>query len=578
MPVPFAKHRLPARRRGQNGPVLGGWLLAVGLLWSTGHGSAAHAVEPAPAQVGDAVGATMAAEFSLREGKLNDAVRWFLQASAAVGGDPALAERATQVALVDNDDALLGEALRQWRAVAPESLAMRSAQATWLLRTGRDRRARRELESLMRDPDPRGWGYAVAAFGGGTRDQQASAEILRRLLDADAVPDELRAWLGVGGLAQRFGDEELSERIVAEVVERFPDEPRVALLRAAQAREGGDAEAARQALERIEAQALQSPEIRLAIAAQYEQLDQLESAARVMAMGPQDERSYALRASLLVRAEDTAGAEALYQELAARADAPHPGFRLLLGQLSEYLERPAQALEWYRSVPGGVQRDIARLRAAKALFDLDRSEEAFADLRALQADAAIEDDLRRDSYLMEAELRRETGDAAGELDAYARGLAVWPDEGALLYARALMWERRDDIDRAEADLRRLLVAEPENVHALNALGYTLADRTERYEEALALIDRARLAEPDNGHIIDSYGWVLYRLGRHEEALVELRRAWSILRDAEVAAHLGQVLWELGRPGEAREFFEKAHELDPANRALLRSLELTGVEL
>ena len=116
------------------------------------------------------------------------------------------------------------------------------------------------------------------------------------------------------------------------------------------------------------------------------------------------------------------------------------------------------------------------------------------------------------------------------------------------------------------------------MHALNALGYTLADRTGRYEEALELIDRARLAEPDNAHIIDSYGWVLYRLGRLDEALVELRRAWSLLKDAEVAAHVAEVLWVLGEKEEAREFFQRAHELDPENRSLRRSLEMTGVEL
>lgn len=560
--------------RGALGGALRALLLA-GLLLA---GAGVQAGEPAPEQVGEAIGATMAAEFALRAGRLNEAARWFLEASRAAGGDAALAERAVQVALVDNDDDLLGEALAHWRDLAPQGLAMRAAQANWLLRTGRDRRARRELIALLRDPDPRAWGYAIGAMHGGTRDPEASAKILGRLLDAGAIPDELRAWLGFGGLAQRFGDEALSARIIDEIMHRFPDEPRVALLRAAHAREGGDGDDAREALVRIEGQALQSPELRLAIAAQYEELEDLESAARIMAMGPQDEHSFGVRASLLMRAEDDEGLQALYEEVAEGADAPHPGRRLLLGHLAERLERPAEALEWYRSVPGGTQRDIARLRVPRALFDLGQGEEAFAELRALQSDADLAEGLRRDSYLMEAELRREAGDAAGELDAYARGLAAWPDEGALLYARALMWERRDDIERAEADLRRLLVAEPENVHALNALGYTLADRTGRYEEALELIDRARLAEPDNAHIIDSYGWVLYRLGRHEEALVELRRAWSMLRDAEVAAHVAEVLWALGRGDEAREYFRKAQELDPENRALLRSLELTGVEL
>src|SRR5690606_14968109 len=114
-------------------------------------------------------------------------------------------------------------------------------------------------------------------------------------------------------------------------------------------------------------------------------------------------------------------------------------------------------------------------------------------------------------------------DAAGEVEAYARGLAAYPDESSLLYSRALMWERRDDIARAEADLRQLLVAEPENVAALNALGYTLADRTTRYAEALELSERARCAEPDNAAICDSYVCVRYRLGRLDDALVQLRR-------------------------------------------------------
>ena len=311
MPVPPVKRRFPAVGRGAIGGVLLAWLLAAALLVP----AMAAAEEPGSGQVGDAIGAAMAAEFSLRAGKLNEAVRWYLQASDEVGGDAALVERAVQVALVDTDDALLGQALGQWRELAPATLAMRSAQATWLLRTGRERRARRELDQLLRDPDQRAWGYAIGALHGGTRDQQASARILGRLVDAGAIPGDLRAWLGFGGLAQRFGDEELVGKIIDEVVERFPDEPRVALLRAAQAREGGDGEAARRILERVEEQALLSPELRLAIAAEYEQLEELGEAARIMAMGPQDERTYAMRASLLVRAGDAPALELLFWDV-----------------------------------------------------------------------------------------------------------------------------------------------------------------------------------------------------------------------------------------------------------------------
>ena len=188
---------------------------------------------------------------------------------------------------------------------------------------------------------------------------------------------------------------------------------------------------------------------------------------------------------------------------------------------------------------------------------------------------ALSPEARRDAYLLEADLRRKNEDDPGELDALARGLAAYPDDNALLYARGLAWERRDRIDRAEADLRRVLVTDPTNTAALNALGYTLADRTDRYTEALELIERARAAAPDEPAILDSYGWVLYRMGRKEEALVQLRRAFTLMKDPEIAAHLGQVLWEQGHKDEARRYFDQARKLDPENRSLRRALEQTG---
>jgi tetratricopeptide (TPR) repeat protein len=159
------------------------------------------------------------------------------------------------------------------------------------------------------------------------------------------------------------------------------------------------------------------------------------------------------------------------------------------------------------------------------LHELKRDAEAFTDLRKLQADSSVDPDARRDAYLLNrpAPGRRRS---EGEMDAFARGLAAYPDDGALLYARfaELGTSRRHRPRRgrsAQGARRRTGTTSPRS----NALGYTLADRTTRYAEALQLIDRARVAEPDNPAIIDSYGWVLYRLGRTREALVELRRAF-----------------------------------------------------
>lgn len=532
---------------------------------------------PAHAARGDAtegaLAPVIAGEFALQAGQLEEAARWYLQAARAAN-DAGLAERAARIALLADDDASAAAALALWKDRAGATPSMRAAEVTLALRRGDARAARRQLAALLREGGEDGWRHALVALGSG-KDPALAARLVGELVDDGAIPARLQPWLAFGGLAQRLGEPALAERIVDQVVRRFPGEPRVALLRASQLREAGKPGEAREVLAGMEGAAGLDEELRLSLAAEYDALGDPAAAARVLSRGPQDERSYGLRASLLARAEDDAALGALYAELKRDAARPDPARRLLLGQVAELLDRHAEALDWYRGVPGGPERWTARLRTANVLHELGRKDEAFAALRELQGDAAAEEDARRDAYLLEAELRAEDGDAAGELDAFARGLAAYPDDGALLYSRALAYERRDDIARAEADFRRILVGDPDNTTVLNALGYTLADRTNRYEEALQLIDRARVAEPDSGAIIDSYGWVLYRLGRHQEALVELRRAFALQKDPEIAAHLGEVLWVVGEREEARKWFEEARRLDPDNRSLKRALEKTG---
>jgi tetratricopeptide (TPR) repeat protein len=545
------------------------------LLFAACSAPLAAAAKPPAAPPADTMTATLAGEYALQAGRLDEAAGWYLQAARSVDGDAGLAERATRISLLANDNARSAQALELWRERAPRSLAMRAAEATLSMRENDLGDARRELESLLRDDDADAWRYALAALGSGGKDPKIAAELLGQLVDADAIPARLQPWLAFGGLAQRLGDDALTERIVDDVIARFPGEPRVALLRASQLREAGKPEEARKALAAMENKEQLSPDLRVTIAAEYDALGDSKAAATVMARGPQDDQSYRLRASLLAKAEDNAALARLYDELKRDSASPDPSRRLLLGQTAEFLERHEEALDWYRSVAGGPARAQARLRIAKVLHDLKRNDDAYADLRALQSDASVDDEARRDGYLLEAELRKDDEDLDGELDVYARGLAAYPDEPELLYARGLMWERRDDIPRAEADLRKILVADPENVATLNALGYTLADRTTRFAEALELIDRARVAEPDNPAIIDSHGWVLYRLGRNEEALAELRRAFSLQKDAEIGAHLGEVLWVTGDKEEARKYFEEARKIDPDNRSLQRALARTG---
>jgi tetratricopeptide (TPR) repeat protein len=419
---------------------------------------------------------------------------------------------------------------------------------------------------LLADPDERGWKFALAALIGGGRDPAVPAQVLGELVDANAIPPKIEAWQEFGRLALRMDKPELARRMIDEVVKRFP---RAACGAAAcqPAAAGGRDRQGIVAAARRRAEDPPGPELRNAVAIAYDSLGQPAAAERVLAFGPQDVQTWGMRASLLAKQGDKARCPTSTTNCRGRRPSRIPAQRLLLGKIAEYLKRYPEAVQWYHSVPGGDELSEARLRAANAQALAGRLPLALDEVHAIQSDAVVDDDVRRDAYLLEAELRQRADDSAGELDALARGLAAYPDDNGLLYARALTWERRDDIPRAEADLRKILVTDPENVPALNALGYTLADRTGRLQEALELIDRARVAEPDNAAIVDSYGWVLYRLGRKEEALVQLRRAWTLAKDLEIAAHVGEVLWVLGKHDEARHFFEEAAKLDPETAPL-----------
>ena len=534
-----------------------------------------QAAKPVLAAAEDPLEASIAGEFALQSGQLPEAARRYLQAARAVS-DPVLAERATRIALLANEDALARESYGLWRALAPQASAPRQAvAATLALRAGDKRAAKRELQALLADGGD-GWKHVLAALIGAVGKQpKLVVATLDDLVDGGALPNKLEPWLGFGGLAQRLEQPALVERIVQQVVARFPGEPRVDLLRAQLLREGGKLDEARPLLAGLEDAARLSPQLRWSLAGEYEALGDAAKAAEVMSRGPQDESSYVQRAMLLDKAKDKAGLASLYDELKREASRPSPMRRLLLGQVAELLERYEEALAWYANVPGEEAQGIARLRSANVMFQLQRKQQAYEALRAIQSDAVLEEGAQRDAYLLEAELRLKDKDAAGELDAYARGLAAFADDEALLYSRALLWERRDDIAKAEADFRRILVIAPDDVNALNALGYTLADRTTRYKEALELIDRARVAEPGNAAIIDSYGWVLFKLGKPREALGHLRHAFALQKDADIASHLGQVLWVLGEKEEAGKYFDEARRIDPDNRSLQRALKDVG---
>lgn len=519
----------------------------------------------------------MVAEFALSDGDLVTAGKQYLLAAQRTG-DAHVAQNAFRLALLTQNDAAAKQALAIWQRNPVDPDDLQGARAAVALRDGRDADAVRELAGMLSKDDDRVGKLAMATLATATRDEQQAKRVLRQLIDSNAVPNRINAWLAVGGLAQALDETPLIDAAIAQMLRRFPDEPRIALLRAAQDRLAGNEAAARETLRKVEPGTLTNTSLRSSVALEYRLLGDYLDSERVLAQGEQSAESYTERAYSLAQADDRVRLEALYNELQKTASRPDPQQRLLLGQIAEYLKKWEESLRWYASVPGEEEQWSAQLASANVLFELKRTSDWQQMLKALQTNTEVPDDTRRDAFLLEATLFQRAGDKAREQDVLNRAMSAFPDDTSVMYTRALAFERNNEVERAIAEFRRILVMDANNVDTLNALGYTLADRTTRYQEALQLINRARAAQPNNAAIIDSYGWVLYKMGDVPEALRQLQRAARLQRDPEIFAHLAEVLWRSGDRDAARKALEQADKLDTdkTNRAVQAVRQLMGI--
>jgi tetratricopeptide (TPR) repeat protein len=146
-----------------------------------------------------------------------------------------------------------------------------------------------------------------------------------------------------------------------------------------------------------------------------------------------------------------------------------------------------------------------------------------------------------------------------------------PDSADLLYDVAMVAEKLDRVDEVESRLTRLIELKPDNPQALNALGYTLVDRTPRTAEGLKLIEKALALAPEDPFILDSMGWAHYRLGNFDDSEKFLRRALAEQPDPEIAAHLGEVLWAKGERDRANEIWQSQLKTSPDNPVLLETV-------
>ena len=169
---------------------------------------------------------------------------------------------------------------------------------------------------------------------------------------------------------------------------------------------------------------------------------------------------------------------------------------------------------------------------------------------------------------VEAQLLRDSKAWQETYDMLSQAVLEFPESYELLYDRAMAAERIDRLDVLEADLRKVIRMKPDYAHAYNALGYTLAEKTDRFTEAKDLIEKAYKLAPDDPFILDSLGWVYFRLGNNPEALKYLQIAYTSRSDPEIAAHLGEVLWKSGQRDEAQKIWRAALTENPNHESLL----------
>jgi tetratricopeptide (TPR) repeat protein len=244
-----------------------------------------------------------------------------------------------------------------------------------------------------------------------------------------------------------------------------------------------------------------------------------------------------------------------------------------MGLSEELNEQIESALIWFASVPVDSSRyQSAQNRYIQLLAERGEMDKARNHLKLLRKENP-ENEVQY--FFYEATFLREQGLDEAAFKLLSEALTKHPLETDLLYGRAMVAESLDRLSVLEQDLNLILKKDPNNSQALNALGYTLTDRTDRHQEALGLIKKALELKPDDPFYLDSLGWVHYRLGYLEIAEQYLRQAAKIQPDAEFLAHLGEVLWQLGKHSEAKEVWQKGIENNKNNALLLKTMRRFG---
>ena len=486
--------------------------------------------------------------------------------------DPRIAKRAAEIALYSRQPETAMEMARLWVDIDPESPQARQMLIGLLLVAQRLDEASPHLAKLLAlEGDHLGEGLLrlnrlLARYP----DMQAVAHVVDQLTQPY---EELAEAHFARALAAANAKDDARALTEIERAQTLRPEWEQAVLFKAQTQQKISQVKALDTLRRHLETYPKAREVRLAYARTLVGDKRFEEARREYAVlldaNKDDQEAIYAVALLSLQLNDLGVAEREFKRLLELGFGDSNMARLYLGQIAEEGKRPGEALQWYGMVTPGEQYLMAHVRAAALLAKQGRLDEG---RKSLQSAVAANPGERVAFLIAEAQLLNDAGRTGEAFELLDGNLAAQPEQPDLLYESALLAEKLGYFDVLERNLRKLIAIKPDHAHAYNALGYSLAERNLRLDEAQQLTDKALVLSPDDAFIIDSKGWLLYRRGDISGAFDVLQKAYSLRPDPEIAAHLGEVLWMLGRRDEAEKTWSEAIRANPGNGALAATIK------
>ena len=513
----------------------------------------------------------LAGEISVQRGAWESAYD-FLTTAAREAKDAVAASKAARLAWRQDDLDRTAEATGLWITYDPNSLPARQLAMLTALRRDDIEAALQQARATLLIAQAKGKdGFLLLSTVLATSKEHNKLKLMRDL--AAQYPDDARAQYALALVASQEKAFDTAIEALTKARALAPEWDKPYLLRVQIYAMQGD-EAAAQRLLKDTADKYPSPALLEAYGRVLMQQKHYEEALKyfrkALVINPKDHELLYVIGVLALQTKDWDLARTTWEQL---RDNPHyqktEEAWYFLGQLEELQGNLEKATDNYRHVKSGRLHNDARIRTAiltGKLGNLEEARELFNALRLTDPDQAVQ------VYITEAQLMKELHKPRLALDIYNEAINAYPQNSDLLYARGLLAADMGLIQQAESDFKAVLAIKPDDADALNALGYTLADQTNRYEEAYAYVEKALALAPDSAAILDSMGWTLFRMKEYDRALQYLRRAAAKLDDPEIFAHLGEALWVTGNKKEALEILRKAATEYPGNPKLRDTLK------